>query len=212
MLKDKYDVVIAGAGVAGLNCALNLPRDKSVLVICKRSPKQSDSYLAQGGICRLRDEGDYESYFEDTMRAGHYENNPAAVECMIRGSQEVISDLIALGVRLKREKDGSFVYTREGGHSAPRICYFEDCTGSEITSHLMKEVKKRKNIEVVPFVTMLDIIESGGECLGIVAYDNKEKSVKAVFADSTVLATGGIGGAFSNTTNFRILTGDALAI
>ena len=211
-LKEKYDVVIVGAGVAGLNCALNLPKDKSVLVICKRSPKQSDSYLAQGGICRLRDEGDYKAYFEDTMRAGHYENDAAAVECMIRGSQGVIDDLLSLGVRFKRGEDGSFDYTREGGHSAPRICYFEDCTGKEITSRLMKEVKKRRNIEVVPFVTMLDIIESGGECLGIVAYESKGGQIKSVFADSTVLATGGIGGAFSNTTNFRILTGDALAI
>ena len=79
-LKQKYDVVIVGAGVAGLNCALNLPSDKSVLIICKKSLKQSDSYLAQGGICRLLGEEDYETYFEDTMRAGHYENNPETVE------------------------------------------------------------------------------------------------------------------------------------
>ena len=211
-LKDNYDVVIVGAGVAGLNCALNLPRDKSVLIICKRSPEHSDSYLAQGGICRLRDDADYDAYFEDTMKAGHYENDPAAVECMIRGSKEVIDDLAALGVRFKREGDGSLSYTREGGHSAPRICYYEDCTGKEITSHLMRAVKKLKNVQVAPFVTMLDIIECEGECLGIVAYDNREKKVKCVLAESTVLATGGIGGAFSNTTNFRILTGDALAI
>ena len=211
-LKDKYDVLIVGAGVAGLNCALNLPRDKSVLVICKRNPRQSDSYLAQGGICRLRDEGDFQSYFEDTMRAGHYENDPAAVECMIRGSQEIISDLVDMGVRFKRDSDGSFAYTREGGHSVPRICYFEDSTGNEITTHLFKQAKKRGNIQIVPYVTMLDIIECGGECIGIVAYDNKKKAVKYVYADSTVLATGGIGGAFADTTNFRILTGDALAI
>ena len=77
-LKEKYDVVIVGTGVAGLNCALNLPADKSVLIICKKSPRESDSYLAQGGICRLRGEYDYEEYYNDTMRAGHYENNPAA--------------------------------------------------------------------------------------------------------------------------------------
>ncbi len=212
LLKKKYDAVIVGAGVAGLNCALNLPSEKSVLIICKRSPKQSDSYLAQGGICRLRNDGDYDGYFEDTMKAGHYENNPAAVEAMIRGSQEIISDLISLGVRFEREEDGSLAYTLEGGHSKPRICYHKDCTGKEITSHLMKEVKKRINIQVVPNVTMLDIIESGGECFGLVVYDNAEKAVKTVFADSTVLATGGIGGAFGNTTNFGVLTGDALAI
>lgn len=211
-LKNKYDAVIVGAGVAGLNCALNLPRDKSVLIICKRSPGQSDSYLAQGGICRLRDESDYDGYFEDTMRAGHYENDASAVKCMILGSQEIISDLIALGVRFEREEDGSLAYTREGGHRVPRICYHEDCTGKEITSHLMKEVKKRSNIQVAPFVTMLDIIELEGECLGVVVYDVREKTVKYVLADSTVLATGGIGGAFGNTTNFGVLTGDALAI
>lgn len=212
LLKDRYDVVIVGAGVAGLNCALNIPKNKSVLVICKHSTAQSDSYLAQGGICRMRDEDDYEVYYEDTMRAGHYENNPAAVECMIRGSREVIDDLVSIGVRFKREDDGSFAYTREGGHSAPRICYHEDCTGKEITVHLMQAVQKCKNVEIVPNVTMLDIITEGGECLGIVAYDNREKCVKYIAADSTVLATGGLGGAFGNTTNFRVLTGDALAI
>ncbi len=211
-LKDRYDVVIVGAGVAGLNCALNLPRDKDVLMICKRSPKNSDSYLAQGGICRLRDNGDYDSYFEDTMRAGHYENNPAAVECMIRGSQQVIDDLISLGVRLKRKADGSFEYTREGGHSAPRICYFEDCTGKEITTNLMKAVKKLSNVTIAPYVEMLDIIEYENRCYGVVAYDIREKALKIIAAESTVLATGGIGGAFSHTTNFGILTGDSLAI
>ncbi len=212
VLKRKYDVVIVGAGVAGLNCALNLPQSKSVLLICKRSPGRSDSYLAQGGICRLRDDDDYQSYFDDTMRAGHYENDPAAVDCMIRGSQEVIDDLVSLGVRLKRCDDGSFAYTREGGHSVPRICYHEDCTGKEITTHLYKAVKKRENVQIEPYVVMLDIIESDGQCVGIVVYDYREKQVKYVFADGTVLATGGIGGAFSDTTNFRILTGDSLAI
>ena len=211
-LKNKYDAVIVGAGVAGLNCALNLPQEKSVLIICKRSPRQSDSYLAQGGICRLRDESDFESYFEDTMKAGHYENDASAVESMIRGSQEIIDDLIALGVRFEREDDGSLAYTREGGHSVPRICYHEDCTGREITEHLMKEVKKRSNIQVVPNVTMLDIITDGAECYGVVVCDNKEKTIKNILADSTILATGGIGGAFGNTTNFSVLTGDSLAI
>ena len=211
-LKKKYDVIIVGAGVAGLNCALNLPRDKSVLIICKKSPRQSDSYLAQGGICRLRGDFDYDEYFNDTMRAGHYENNPATVECMLKGSQEIIDDLVKCGVRFEREPDGSFAYTREGGHTSPRICYHEDCTGKEITSALMKKVKKLNNVQVAPCVVMLDIIENGGRCVGIIANDGREKKTVSVYADYVVLATGGIGGAFGNTTNFRVLTGDALAI
>lgn len=114
-LDKYYDVIIVGAGVAGLNCALNLPRDRKILIICKDTPDKSDSYLAQGGICRLVDEDDYQGYFEDTMRAGHYENNPATVDCMIRNSQELIDDLIACGVRFAKNADGSLAYTREGG-------------------------------------------------------------------------------------------------
>lgn len=211
-IKSEYDVVIVGTGVAGLNCALNLPRDKSVLVICKKLPEQSDSYLAQGGICRLRNAEDFDEYYEDTMRAGHYENNPSAVECMINSSQEVIGDLVALGVDFNREADGSLSYTREGGHSSPRICFHEDTTGKEITTRLMEKALTLKNVQFAYNTVMVDIIEDGGECYGIVAYDKNSKRVVRIYADYTVLATGGIGGAFGNTTNFSVLSGDSLAI
>ncbi|MGN1061127.1 MAG: L-aspartate oxidase [Candidatus Coproplasma sp.] len=211
-IKSKYDVIIVGTGVAGLNCAINLPQDKSVLVICKKSPKQSDSYLAQGGICRLRSEDDYDEYYNDTMRAGHYENNPAAVECMIRSSQEIIDDLIGLGVEFNRNEDGSLAYTREGGHSSPRICFHEDTTGQEITTCLMKKALSLSNVQFLYDTVLVDIIENGKECVGIIAYDRKGKRAFKIYSDYTVLATGGLGGAFGNTTNFSVLTGDALAI
>ena len=126
----RYDVIIVGTGVAGLFCALHLPKDKRVLIICKDTPDKSDSYLAQGGICRLQGEEDYESFFADTMQAGHGENNPATVECMIRSSVEVTDELVSLGVDFERESDGSLAVTREGGHSKNRICFHEDCTGT----------------------------------------------------------------------------------
>lgn len=211
-LEKYYDVIIVGAGVAGLNCALNLPRDKKILIICKDTPDKSDSYLAQGGICRLVDEADYQGYFDDTMRAGHYENNPATVDCMIRNSQELIDDLIACGVRFARNADGSLAYTREGGHSRPRICFHEDCTGREITTHLMQKVRALANVFVVPYVTMVDIIADGNTCYGIVAKDSKNGRLYRLYADYTVFASGGLGGVFENSTNFRILTGDALAV
>lgn len=209
-MKD-YDVIIAGAGVAGLNCALHLPHDKRVLVICKDEPEKSDSYLAQGGISRLKNESDYESYFSDTMRAGHGENNPDAVGCMIRSSQAVVEELVNLGVGFAREKDGSLACTREGGHSTNRICFHKDCTGREITSRLMQKVRALKNVTVKPHTVLLDIIENG-ECSGAVVWDKASGEVRKIFSDYTVLATGGIGGVFKKSTNFRILTGDGVAI
>ena len=211
-LKDRYDVIIVGAGVAGLNCALNIPRNKSVLLICKGMPEKSDSYLAQGGICRMQDEDDFKSYFEDTMRAGHGENNPAAVECMIRSSQGVINSLIEIGVDFARNSDGTLAATREGGHSKNRICFHEDCTGKEITTHLMQAVEKLKNVEIIPETVMLDIISSKDECYGIVVHEKNSGKTKCVYSDYTVLACGGIGGVFDKSTNFRLLTGDGVAI
>ena len=79
-MKENYDVIIVGTGAAGLYCALNLPSRMKVLMLTKQQADQSDSFLAQGGICMLRGEEDYNDYFEDTMRAGHYENDAKAVE------------------------------------------------------------------------------------------------------------------------------------
>ena len=211
-MKSRYDVIIVGMGVAGLNCALHLPKDKKVLVICKGTPDKSDSYLAQGGICRLQGEEDFDSFFEDTMRAGHGENNPRAVECMIRGSKEVTDELISLGVQFERNADGTLATTREGGHSRNRICFHEDCTGKEITTHLMQKVSTLENVELVSEVVMLDIISSKEGCFGIVAFEKRTGEVKYVFSDYTVLASGGIGGVFQKSTNFKLLTGDGVAI
>ena len=91
------DILIVGSGVAGLYCGLNLPKEKNVVIVTKDEAPKSDSFLAQGGICVLRSEEDYTSFYEDTMRAGHYENNPDSVDIMIRSSQDVIKDLVSFG-------------------------------------------------------------------------------------------------------------------
>ena len=101
-----YDVVIAGCGVAGLYTALHLPRDKRILMLSKEDLKSCDSMLAQGGICVLRDAADYAPYFEDTMKAGHYENRRESVDIMIRESRLAIDTLLRLGVRFEKNEDG----------------------------------------------------------------------------------------------------------
>lgn len=206
----KTDVIIVGCGVAGLYCALNLPKDKEIVIITKKSAPKSDSYLAQGGICVLRDETDYEMFYEDTMRAGHYENNPDSVDIMIRSSQEVIGDLVSYGVRF--EKNGKeFIYTKEGAHSKSRILFHEDETGKEITSHLLETVRKYDNITLIENFTMADLICRDNVCYGIIGHD-AENNFMSINADYTVLATGGIGGLFEHSTNYRHLTGDSLAL
>lgn len=205
------DILIVGCGCAGLYCALNLPKDKRITIITKSAAEESDSFLAQGGICTKRDENDFNSFFEDTMKAGHYENDEKSVEIMIESSNEVINDLVSLGVDFCREADGSFDYTREGAHSRERILYHKDITGKEITSKLLAAARKQKNIEILEKVTLIDIIEEENECLGAVVIPEGGEP-QAVRADYVILATGGIGGLFKHSTNFRHLTGDALAI
>ena len=234
--KEYADVVIAGTGVAGLYSALNLPRDKKIIMITKSDVESSDSFLAQGGICVLRNEEDYDSYFEDTMRAGHYENRKESVDIMIRNSQSVIRDLIGYGVQFQRasgnpadesgqdtEREGllkGYAFTREGAHSRPRILFHEDVTGKEITSRLLAGVRELDNVEIWEYTAMTDIIVSGGKCRGIIAEETGEgnggqgaarKRIR-IFAEDTIIASGGIGGRYEHSTNFPHLTGDALVI
>ena len=204
------DVVIVGTGVGGCFSALNLPEDLSIIMITKSDLESSDSFLAQGGICVLHDDDDYDSYFEDTMRAGHYENRKESVDIMIRGSQDVIHDLIGYGVDFAKE-DGKLLYTREGAHSRPRILFHEDITGKEITSKLLAQIKTRKNIQIMEYTTMTDILISQGACAGIEAETSDHKKIY-IHADQTIFASGGIGGRYQHSTNFPHLTGDALDI
>lgn len=207
------DILIVGSGCAGLYCALQLPQNKKITVITKSDSESSDSFLAQGGMCMLKSDDDYESYFEDTLKAGHYENDKKSVEIMIKSSADVVNDLVGYGVDFQRAPNGEFSFTREGGHSGKRILFHKDITGREITKKLLLQAGKRKNITIIEHASMLDIITDKDEkfCKGIVVrLDNKKTDV--IYAPVTVLATGGIGGLFRHSTNFRHLTADALAI
>ena len=190
-MKMEADVVIVGTGVGGLFSALCLPRDQKIIMITKSDLESSDSFLAQGGICMLHDKDDYDSYFEDTMKAGHYENRKESVDLMIRSSREIIHDLIGYGVDFqKQETDESenkvadngdekaeiqdiYAFTREGAHSRPRILFHADITGKEITSKLLAQVKQLSNVTLLEYTTMTDIIVENDECKGILVQDKE---------------------------------------
>lgn len=212
-IKDfiKTDVVIVGSGVAGSFAALCLPENKDVLVITKEDLKECDSYLAQGGVCVLKDISDFGCYFEDTMRAGHYENSAESVRVMIEGSAEVINTLVDLGVEFDTDDDGDFDYTREGAHRRNRILHHKDETGKEITATLLRIAKKRENITFVTRTTMIDFIEKNNVCQGVVCEDEYGER-GAIIAKDIILATGGIGGLFLNSTNYPHITGDSFAL
>lgn len=211
METKQVDVLIVGTGASGLFAALHLPKDKNILMITKDEVEHSDSYLAQGGICVLHDENDYDSFMEDTLKAGHYENRRESVDIMIRSSRGVINELIGYGVDFAK-KDGELDYTREGCHSRPRILFHEDITGKEITRNLLKAVQKLPNVTILEYTTMLDIIEENNTCLGVLVQDNKSSEYTAIKAKQVILASGGIGGLYKHSTNYSHLTGDAIAI
>ncbi len=209
-MNQKTDIIIVGSGAAGLFHALHLSHDKSITIITKDEVTKSDSYLAQGGICVLKSEKDYDSYYEDTMKAGHYENRKESVEVMIRSSAEIIQELIEFGVDFEKNGD-TLLYTKEGGHSDSRILFHADITGKEITSKLLEQAKKRDNITILEHHTMIDLLTRENTCYGVLIR-TLDGEIYPLYADYTVLACGGLGGLYKHSTNFRHITGDALAI
>ena len=145
------------------------------------------------------------------MRAGHYENNERAVDLMIRSSNDIIRDLVFRKVDFARTADGELDFTREGAHSRPRILFHEDITGKEITSTLLKQALTKENIEIREHMTMVDLIEKDNICGGVVAMD-EENHVYPIRSQYVVLACGGIGGLYQNSTNYPHIAGDGLGI
>ncbi len=221
-----YDVVIVGCGVAGLYAALNLPRSLRVLMLCKEDVASCDSMLAQGGICVMRDHDDYGPWFDDTLRAGHGENRVESVDAMIWSSRDVIGDLMRLGVRFDRDETGALDYTREGAHSRKRILHHADVTGREITTRLLEQVRQLGNVAIWERSPLVDLLVGGDACAGVVverdaagkgaseeaASERGAASRVEVHAHDTVLATGGVGGLYEHSTNFRSLTGDGCRV
>ncbi|NMS89785.1 L-aspartate oxidase [Clostridioides difficile] len=205
----EQDVLIVGSGISGLYCALNLDKNLNVLVVSKSTIENNNTYLAQGGISTARNIDDIESFVEDTMKAGQYKNRVEAVQVLADESIENVGQIVDYGMPLDRE-NGEIDYTREGAHSVNRIVHSKDNTGEVVFKTLLKEAKTRENITLIEDAYLLDILKDGNKCIGARIFKSQKEI--HVFSKVVVLATGGIGGLFKNSTNQRHLTGDGIAI
>mgnify|MGYP004684595145 FL=1 len=210
-MENKYvDVLIVGSGVAGLYSALNLRDDLDVMVVSKDKIDCTNTSLAQGGISVARDVNDVPYFIEDTLKAGQYKNDVQAVKVLTKESIENVDSLVALGLDVDKDDEGNWDYTKEGAHCVNRIIHTQDNTGENVEKTLVENVLNRKNIKFYEDTFLVDIIEKNNKCIGAILFkDNKQINV---FAKSVILACGGIGGLYKNSTSQRILKGDGLAV
>lgn len=208
-MKRVADVLIVGSGVAGLYASLNLRDDLEIIMVSKKSVNLCNSSLAQGGIAVARGKEDFQSFIEDTLKAGKYENNIDSVRVLVEESMDNIDKLMDLGANFEKDENG-VLFTKEGAHEINRIVYHKDITGKHVEDILLENVKRRKNIKIIEECEMVDIYHRDNRCIG--ALFNKEGETLSIYAKVVILATGGIGGLFKKSTNERIITGDSIGV
>lgn len=208
-MKRVADVLIVGSGVAGLYASLNLREDLEIIMVSKKSVNLCNSSLAQGGIAVARGKEDFQSFIEDTLKAGRYENNIDSVRVLVEESMDNINKLIDLGANFEKDENG-VLFTKEGAHEINRIVYHKDITGKHVEDILLENVKRRKNIKIIEECEMVDIYHRVNRCIG--ALFNKDGETLSIYAKVVILATGGIGGLFKKSTNERIITGDSIGV
>ena len=208
-MKRVADVLIVGSGVAGLYASLNLRDDLEIIMVSKKSVNLCNSSLAQGGIAVARGKEDFQSFIEDTLKAGKYENNIDSVRVLVEESMDNINKLMDLGANFEKDENG-VLFTKEGAHEINRIVYHKDITGKHVEDILLENVKRRKNIKIIEDCEMVDIYHRGNRCIG--ALFNKDGQDLSIYAKVVILATGGIGGLFKKSTNERIITGDSIGV
>jgi L-aspartate oxidase len=202
-----YDYLIIGAGIAGLNAARYIPKDKKVLVVCKKTPWECNTFFAQGGVVRAVDEEDIPLHTQDTLKAGVGLNDKEAVITMSEYSMEAIDDLIDLGFDFDRNDKNELAYTKEAAHSTSRILHADgDATGRMMHLFLLEKCPHA----IITNSIVIDLLYEDGICYGAHLI-HKEKD-KFVYAHNTILASGGVGSIFRYHTNSTTIAGDIQGI
>lgn len=220
------DVLVIGSGISGLSYAIKVAQqmpEAKIMVCTKADEDESNTKYAQGGLAVVTDDvnDNFEKHIEDTMRAGDGENNRKVVEMVVKEGPKRFQELIDWGTRFD-QKDGQLMLGREGGHTENRIVHHKDITGFEIERALLETANKAENIEIFPHHYVIDLITQHhvpGEaptpenltCYGAYILDERNRHIKKVTAKITLVATGGAGHVYKNTTNPLIATGDGIA-
>ena len=224
----KYDFLIIGSGIAGMSYALKVAREGkgTICLICKTTLEEANTKFAQGGVASVTnlELDNFDKHIEDTMIAGDYVSDRAAVEQVVRNAPAQIRELVQWGVNFDRKDDGTFDLHREGGHSEFRILHHADDTGAEIQRGLMEAVRSHPNIEVKENHFAVEIITQHHlgievtrrtpdiECFGAYVLDPETQKVDTYLSKVTVMCTGGCGAVYQTTTNPIIATGDGEAM
>ncbi len=203
MNRIKYDVIIIGAGVAGLYAALHLPKDKKVLVINKRETFKCNSFYAQGGIALAVDKEDVPAHIKDTLDAGAGLCCDDAVDVLSKNSRAVIDDFIARGFEFDKNKEGKLAYTKEAAHSRERILH----AGGDATGRYMHHFLLTKNPHALwSDARVVDLLIKEGECYGVTVLDHR--ACRNIYADHVIIASGGVGSLFEYHTNAPCISAD----
>ncbi|HNZ42123.1 MAG TPA: L-aspartate oxidase [Bacteroidales bacterium] len=224
-MRKEVDFLIIGSGIAGLSYALRVASKGSVCIVTKSQAKESSTNYAQGGIAAVMyDPDSYEKHIKDTLIAGAGLCDENIVRITISESTERIKELISWGTEFDKTASGKYDLAKEGGHSEHRVLHNKDHTGASIEKALLNEVKRHKNIEILENHFAIDLITEhhlGMEtnrksddikCYGAYVLNPAENSIITILSKITLLATGGAGNVYSNTTNPTVATGDGVAM
>ncbi|KAB7884453.1 L-aspartate oxidase [Poseidonibacter ostreae] len=199
-----YDYIIIGTGIAGLNAARLIPADKKVLVLCKKSPWDCNTFWAQGGIATAVDDVDIPVHIQDTMTAGVNYNDKEAVELLSKKSLKAVKNIIDAGLKFDLNDKGELAYTKEAAHSRSRILHADgDATGRMIHVFLLEQC----NHEMATNAVVNDLLIEDGICYGV-QFFTSETEQRIVYAHNTIIASGGIGSLYRYHTNSTAIAGE----
>ena len=199
----KYDVIIIGAGVAGLYAAMNIPKEQKVLIINKRETFKCNSFYAQGGVALARDAADVAVHIQDTLNAGDGLCNEEAVKVLSQDSREAIENFIKLGFSFDTDEHGNLLYTKEAAHSCERILH----AGGDATGRYMHHFLLEQNPHaMLGNARVVDLLIKDGECYGVTVLDHRES--RNIYAKNVIIASGGVGSLYEYHTNAPCISAD----